>query len=586
MDDYGRQSKRRADSRARERQKARKRRYQAANAGQQSPVETAHPVIRRPSPSLTQKRSAPRILRLFSSRLFIIGLALLVMLAASIALAGSYVFAGRIFPNVYAMGVPLGDLAVDEAEMVILAKWKDEVSIDLTLDREVIDQVTPEQLGLSIDAAAMANQARAAGLSGIPLGLSIRPVVAVDYAKAQSLLLDLTEVTDIPPYEAGYEWSGSELTPVAGRNGRHLDISGNLERLMQDPAGVVLNRRFELQAIPLPPAVMDSSPFLEEANAFFREGILLQGYDPYRHETLSWQVGPRTMAKWLTAGVNGMAVRRDLFVAYIQSINQDLLDSPPTGRYIDELSALDKMQAALNTNNPHVVMRVHHLPKPYTIEQKDNGHRIGRKNGLPFELIDEANPTVNWNVLVIGDSIQIPARDALIPEDPIPNKRIIVDIESQWLVAFENDAILFSWGISSGRETAPTYPGIFQILSRNDRAYGSSYALCSEIGTNCGQWEVYWFMGIYAITPGLMNGFHGAVLLPNGGYLGGGGVHEPTTFGCIMSLDSNAQLLYQWAEKGTIVEILSEDFEPESELGRRALQHISSIDISYRPTSA
>ena len=96
---------------------------------------------------------------------------------------------------------------------------------------------------------------------------------------------------------------------------------------------------------------------------------------------------------------------------------------------------------------------------------------------------------------------------------------------------------------------------------------------------------MYWFMGIYEIIPGLMNGFHGAVQLPNGGYLGGGGVYEPTTYGCIMSLDEKAQLLYRWAEKGTIVEILSKDFEPESELGRLALDYISTIDTSYRPTS-
>ena len=575
MNDYSRQSKR---NRARERQQARERRYQA--------VETANAAAEA-SVALSKTQAAPsRIWRLLSSRLVIGGLLGIVILAGIIAFAGSYVFAGRIFPNVYALDLPLGELTVEEAEVAILAKWTADVRIDLRLEGDVIKQVNPEQFGLSIDAAAMANHARAAGLSGLPLGLSVKPVVAVDYAKAQSLLLDLTEVIDIPPYEAGYKWSGSELVTVAGRPGRHLDSSSNLERLLQDPADVILSRQFELQVVSLPPAVMDSTPFLEEANAFFREGILMQGYDPYQHEMISWQIGPETAAGWLTAGANGLAVRRDLFIAHIQGINADLLSSTASGRYVDELAALDKMQAAFNTNNPHVIIRVHHLPKPYAVEQRDSGHRIGRKNGLPFELIDEANPTVDWNVLVIGQQIQIPSRDALIPEDPIPGKRIIVDIQSQWLVAFENDQIIFSWAISSGRETAPTYPGIFQILSHGEVAYGSSYALCSEVGTNCGQWKMNWFMGIYEIVPGLMNGFHGGVRLPNGGYLGGGGVHEPTTFGCIMSLDANAELLYDWAEKGTIIEILSEEFQPESELGRRALEHISSIDTSYRPTSA
>ena len=586
MDDYRRQSKRRSENRARERQKARQRRYQTAvNASAHSAAETAN---RRPAsemPSLLTKiKSKPSGIGRLFSRSIAIGLTALAGLAALIVFAGSYVFAGRIFPNVYALGAALGDLTLDAAEAAILDEWENNFSIDLTVDGELVMQAAPEQLGLSIDAAAMANHARAAGLSGIPFGVTIAPAAAVDYAKAQALLLNLTEAIYVLPYEAGYRWSENGLRPLPGRAGRHLDIALNLEQLINDPASVILNQRFELQVIELLPAVMDSSPFLEEANAFLRDGIQLQGFDPYLHEIKTWQINPRTAASWLTAGANGLAVRRDAFTAYIQSINQDLVNSLPS-RYIDELFARQKMQEALNANNPNVVMRIHHLPRFYTVEQKDNGFRIGRKNGIPFELIPEANPTVDWRLLTVGQEIQIPSRDELIPEDPIPSKRIIVDIESQWLVAFENNSIIFSWGISSGRETAPTYPGIFQVLSHSDVAYGSGFALCSEIGTNCDQWEMYWFMGVYEIIPGLMNGFHGAVQLPNGGYLGGGGVYEPTTYGCVMSLDENAQLLYRWAEKGTIVEILSRDFEPESELGRLALNYISTIDTSYRPTS-
>lgn len=581
MDDYGRQSKRRSENRARERQKARQRRYQAAvSASAHSAAETANPA---PSP-LTKTKSRPLGLRRLFSRSTAVALTALTALAALLVFVGSYVFAGRIFPNVYALGAALGDLTSAAAEAAILNEWKNNLSIDLTVDGELVMQTAPEQLGLSIDAAAMANHARAAGLSGIPFGVTIAPAAAVDYAKAQALLLNLTEAIYILPYEAGYTWSENGLRPLPGRAGRHLDIALNLEQLTNDPASVILNQRFELQVVELSPAVMDSSPFLEEANAFLRDGIQLHGFDPYLHEIKTWRIDPRTAAGWLTAGANGLAVRRDAFTAYIQSINQNLVNSLPN-RYIDELFAREKMQETLNANNPNVVLRIHHLPRFYTVEQKDNGHRIGRKNGIPFELIAEANPTVDWSLLTIGQNIQIPSRDALIPEDPIPSKRIIVDIESQWLIAFENNSIIFSWGISSGRETAPTYPGVFQILSHSNVAYGSGFALCSEIGTNCDQWEMYWFMGVYEIIPGLMNGFHGAVQLPNGGYLGGGGVYEPTTYGCIMSLDENAQLLYHWAEKGTIVEILSKDFEPESELGRLALEYISTIDTSYRPTS-
>ena len=80
-----------------------------------------------------------------------------------------------------------------------------------------------------------------------------------------------------------------------------------------------------------------------------------------------------------------------------------------------------------------------------------------------------------------------------------------------------------------------------------------------------------------------MNGFHGAVRLPNGNLLGGGYTYEPTTFGCIMSLNRRAKELYDWAETGTVVEIVSEEFAPESDLARFALEYISTIDTNYRP---
>jgi hypothetical protein len=75
-------------------------------------------------------------------------------------------------------------------------------------------------------------------------------------------------------------------------------------------------------------------------------------------------------------------------------------------------------------------------------------------------------------------------------------------------------------------------------------------------------------MGIYEVLPGLVNGFHGAVELPNGAYLGGGNVSSPSTFGCIMSLDELAKQLFDWAEVGTMVEIISGEYEPRSELAR------------------
>ncbi|MCY4062534.1 MAG: L,D-transpeptidase family protein [Chloroflexi bacterium] len=541
----------------------------------------AHTLLRRYFPSYNEDKLAHRALAwLFSSRSPVAKLTALVTMVVVVFFVSNFLMAGRIFPNVYAMGVAVGEMTPEEAEIALRQHWDFDVHIDITVDGQVLKKARPDELGLSIDISSMANAARAAGVAGIPFGISIEPQLTVSHSRAQSLLLDFTEAVYVPQYEAGYRWSGGRLIAVPGRRGRHLDVTESMRLLKGNAANVVSQGRLELQTIPLNPIVFDSTPFLGQAIVFLQDDVHIRGYDPFKDHMLSFAVDKMQAAEWLTAGENGLSVRENAFRQFVDSLNRELVRG---GRYIDELQAISNLQEALISGTPEIALRLNYLPEPYSVVQKDTGFRIGRKAGIPYELIRDANPTVNWNALVVGQEIQIPSRDVLLPQDPVPHKRIIVDLQSQWLVAFENNDLLFSWGISSGRETAPTYPGIFQILTHNPKSFGSSYALCSDLGTNCNQWEMFWFMGIYEVVPGLMNGFHGAVRLPNGNLLGGGYTYEPTTFGCIMSLNSRAKELYDWAETGTVVEIVSEEFAPESELARLALEFISTIDTNYRP---
>ncbi len=578
----GRPRKRKA-KRARERNLARQQRRLEMMEGKLTSGDN-HAFFRKRFPSYDDTKIAHRALAwLFSSRSPVAKLTTVVTVSVLIFFIGSYLLSDRIFPNIYAMGLPVGELTPAAAAEQILDFWNGDLSIDIRVDGETVDLVSPDELGLAVDAAAMAADAKTAGLVGIPFGYNIEPVVTVSHSRAQTLLLDLTESIYVQQYEAGYKWSGGRLITVPGRRGRHLDIKASLDRLKANAGTVVSEGRFELQTIPLNPTVADSSPFLDEALVFLGNGIRLQAYDPFKNDMNTYNIDQQLAAEWLIAGVNGLSVRVETFGEFIAAENEKLVRG---GRYIDKLLATEKLQEALVRGEPDVTLRLNYLPDEYEIVRKDTGYRIGRKRGIPYELIRDANPTVNWSSLVVGQTVQIPSRDVLIPEDPVPHKRIVVDLEAQWLVGFENGQLVFDWGISSGREEAPTYPGIFQILTHNEKAFGGSFALCNEAGTNCNQWEMAWFMGIYEVVPGLMNGFHGAVLLPNGNYLGGGGVYEPSTFGCIMSVDKWARDLYEWAEQGTMVEIISDEFAPESDLARYAQEYIATIDTNYRPISA
>ncbi len=581
-DNLGRPRKRKGN-RARDRNLARQQRRIAMMEGRVNSGDD-HAFFRKRFPSYDENKAAHRALAwLFSSRSPVAKLTALVTACVLIFFVSNYVLSDRVFPNVYAMSLPVGELTPADAEQAILDHWHTMLSITIHVDGEQVDLVSPEELGLSIDAATMADRAKTAGLAGIPFGYNVEPIVNVSHSRAQSLLLDLTESIYVPQVEAGYKWSGGRLVTLPGRRGRHLDIKASLERLKTGAASVVSEGRFELRTISLNPTVADSSPFLDAALVFLNDGLRVRAYDPFKNETIAFDVDQPLAAEWLIAGNNGLAVREEAFARFIAAENEKLVRG---GRYIDKLHAIEKLQLALTRGEPDFTLRLNYLPDDYEIVRQDTGYRIGRKRGIPYELIRDANPTVNWSSLVVGQRIQIPSRDVMIPEDPVPNKRIIVDLEAQWLVGFENGQLLFDWGISSGREEAPTYPGIFQILTHNEKAFGGSFALCNEAGTNCNQWEMAWFMGIYEVVPGLMNGFHGAVVLPNGNYLGGGGVYEPTTFGCIMSVDGRARELFDWAEQGTMVEIISDEFAPESDLAHYAKAYIATIDTNYRPISA
>lgn len=582
MDTYG--SRRNSPKRARERQMVRQRRREGLSAaGEQFSQRARESGVRLPPLRGDWMNRA----RLFTSDLLwyvthspqiMLGLAG-IGLVIFLIFAGSHVFTGRIFPNVWALGVHLGDLTVDEAAQALDDAWANRVRLKL-VDGDRNWAATPTELGMSIDSRKTAEAARAVGLSGVPFGYGIRPVVAVDYTVAQTYLLDLTEATDYPPHNATFRWEADALAGVPGTDGRMLDIPNTLEKLIDDPILPVLTQRLDLVMETLEPVQRDPEPFLEDARAFASQSLTLSGYDPFLDQSLIWQAPRDVVATWLEAGEDGLMLREDVFAPFLDAQNQSLNTPDAPQRFLDPRETRDSVMSALEAKQTAVSLRIRYRDTQYEVVGGDTGFRISRKTGIPYYMIEEANPNRDLNVLSVGDVINLPSRDKALPLAPVSNKRIVVNLDSQTLVAFDNGQEVFNWLISSGISSAPTSPGIYQILSHNEIASGSSFTLCAENGLNCGLWEMYWFMGMYEVRPGLMNGFHGAVLLPNGAYLGGGNVGAPYTFGCVMSLDSNAKLLYDWADLGTVVEIISDEFPPQSELGRLALQQTASIPIT------
>jgi lipoprotein-anchoring transpeptidase ErfK/SrfK len=122
------------------------------------------------------------------------------------------------------------------------------------------------------------------------------------------------------------------------------------------------------------------------------------------------------------------------------------------------------------------------------------------------------------------------------------NKYILVDISEQHMYVYEGDVLVYSFVASTGMNNA-TRVGMFSVQNKIPNAYGATWDI----------WMPNW-LGIYW-AGGLQNGIHALPILPNGATLWAGYLGVPISYGCVVLGSYEAQLLYDWADIGTPVEI-------------------------------
>ncbi len=122
------------------------------------------------------------------------------------------------------------------------------------------------------------------------------------------------------------------------------------------------------------------------------------------------------------------------------------------------------------------------------------------------------------------------------------NKYILVDISEQRLYAYEGNTLAYDFVASTGMNNG-TRTGMFSVLEKIPNAYGSTWDI----------WMPNW-LGIYW-SGNLQNGIHALPILSNGATLWSGYLGVPISYGCVVLGTYESQLLYDWAEVGTPVEI-------------------------------
>ena len=122
------------------------------------------------------------------------------------------------------------------------------------------------------------------------------------------------------------------------------------------------------------------------------------------------------------------------------------------------------------------------------------------------------------------------------------NKYILIDISEQHMYVYEGDALVYSFVSSTGMHNA-TRVGSFSVLDKIPNAYGATWDI----------WMPNW-LGIYW-AGSMENGIHALPILPNGATLWAGYLGVPISYGCVVLGTYESQLLYDWADVGTPVQI-------------------------------
>jgi len=121
-------------------------------------------------------------------------------------------------------------------------------------------------------------------------------------------------------------------------------------------------------------------------------------------------------------------------------------------------------------------------------------------------------------------------------------KWIDVNLKTQHLMAYEGNAIVQQYDVTSGEPANPTPPGVFQIFAKvKDERMKGDIGLPSAYDIKHVPWTMYFAGGGYAIHGAPWRGVYGPGTERNGSH------------GCLNSPVDQAATLFQWAPLGTTV---------------------------------
>lgn len=524
------------------------------HAAQDAPHMARLPVSERPTeiwvgvpPIQTQPRRRTWLWLLMGGLVMMV----LAMVFVAVAAGGLLYYSKVVMPGTQVMGVDIGWQTTAESASTLQTAWESRTITLVAGDHTW--QVAPQTLGMTLDAPATAESAYQYGRSVSNLlngligsgSLDVPPVWMFDVNIAQTQLQTLAPNLQVPPVNAGLRVVDGRIEATPAIPGQQLDLPATLSQLQTAAATVMTNGRFDLITTLIQPEISDMSAAAAQANQLLAAPLSVRAYDPVRDETAVWDVLPEVWVSWLALDVaaNGQltwGINRAQLETFLTT-QANLLGED---RYFKTDDAETAVSQAINNKTSTVTLRVYHHDRYHIVQSGETLSSIGRLYGIPYPWIQQANPDADS--LSVGQTLTIPSPDVMLPLPVVEGKRIVVSISQQRVWAYENGAVKWEWPASTGIDSSPTSPGVFQIRSHEENAYA-------------GNWDLWMpsFMGIYQPVPTseFMNGFHGFPTRGGSQLLWTGDLGHQVTYGCILVSSENAELLYHWAEEGVVVEI-------------------------------
>lgn len=510
-----------------------------------APMLSAHPPV---LPRRLSANKRPKIARWIIAFAILFTFAVL-MACGLVILSVSIVYTNGILPGVYIGDIAVGGMTERDAAFRLRMAWE----IITLRDGEREWTLSSEAFGVSINITQSVSEAYAQGRTiGSALGAllgraTVEPSITLDMARIEAALLDLAPQIALAPINAGVAFEEGRIVPTAARQGRTLNISGTLDRIRRDSLHSPI---VHLSMLDVPPDITDASAMVAEAERLLASPLNIRVYDPVTDDSVIWSLPPEEWARWLIAQPDpskptglALTIAEEPVRQYLSAQVSNVLDP---SRGVDLEQGVQSVRLAVANGDPNsAYVQIKHQPRQHIVQHGETITSIAWDYGIPYLYIQRANDGLNS--VSVGQSITIPAADSFLLYPVVPHKRIVVSISQQRTWVYEYGQLKWDWPASTGISSSPTWPGVYQILSHEPNAYA-------------GNWDLWMpnFMGVYQPVPGadFTNGFHGFPTRGGGQLLWENSLGTRVTYGCILLSNTNIQLLYNWAEKGVVVEIL------------------------------